>query len=264
MSEDLLTDHLEVALLAARKAGAFVLEAREAGTIEVHAKCTNDFVTNIDKASENLIISIIKEHFPDDAIFGEESGKSGSESGGRWIIDPIDGTTNFFRSLPNYTISIAWELEPLKPLVGVVFNPKQDEIFYASKGNGAFLNGKKIMVSSVAEPANALMVCVPPHRHHESAVSYFAIEQAIFHEVSDIRSFGSCALELAYIAAGRLDGYYELFLGYYDMAAGMVLVEEAGGAVASADPNKGLSDTRCDLIASNGLIQNWIFHMVHS
>ncbi|AEV30686.1 inositol monophosphatase/fructose-1,6-bisphosphatase family protein [Sphaerochaeta pleomorpha str. Grapes] len=264
MIEDLIDSHLSVALLAARQAGAFVLAAREAGNIEVHTKHTNDFVTDIDKASENLIISIIRETFRDDAIFGEESGKSGAETGGRWIIDPIDGTTNFFRSLPNYTISIAWEIEPFKPLVGVVFNPKQDEMFWASKGNGAFLNGKPIHVSSVSDPSMALLVCVPPHRHHEKAIAYFEIEQALFHQVSDIRSFGSCALELAYIAAGRMDGYYELFLGYYDMAAGMVLVEEAGGRVESADPDTSFSDTHCDLISSNGLIQDWIFHMVHA
>ena len=264
MLDDLIDSHLSVALLAARKAGAFVLAAREAGNFKVHTKNTNDFVTDIDKASENLIISIIRETFSDDAIFGEESGKSGAETGGRWIIDPIDGTTNFFRSLPNYTISIAWELEPFKPLVGVVFNPKQDELFWASKGKGAFLNGKQIGVSSISDPAMAILVCVPPHRHHEKTIEYFAKEQALFSQVSDLRSFGSCALELAYIAAGRLDGYYELFLGYYDMAAGMVLVEEAGGRVGSADPDRSFSDTHCDLVASNGLIQDWIFHMVHA
>jgi myo-inositol-1(or 4)-monophosphatase len=263
MNEDLIDSHLAVALLAAKKAGAFVLEARKAENITVHSKHLNDFVTDVDKASEDLIISIIKETFRNDAIFGEESGASGSLSGGRWIIDPIDGTTNFFRSIPNYTISIAWELEPFKPLVGVVFNPKQDELFWASKGKGAFLNGKQLQVSSVADPSMALLVCVPPHRHHEKAVDYFTKEQALFYQVSDIRSFGSCALELAYIAAGRLDGYYELFLGYYDMAAGMVLLEEAGGKVGSVDPSQGFSDSHCDLIASNGLIQDWIFHIVH-
>ncbi|WP_320127887.1 inositol monophosphatase family protein [uncultured Sphaerochaeta sp.] len=264
MEGDSIEQRLALARLAAEQAGAMVLKAGETGSFEVHAKQTNDFVTDMDKASEKLIISLIKEAFPDDAIFGEESGNCSSGSSGRWIIDPIDGTTNYFRSLPNYTISIAWELEPYKPLVGVVFNPRQNEMFWASKGKGAFLNGKKIQVSSIADPALVLMVCVPPHRHHEAIASYFEKEQRILEQISDIRSFGSCALELAYIATGRLDGYYELFLGYYDMAAGMVLVEEAGGKISSADPDKVFSDTHCDLVASNGLIQDWILHMVQA
>ncbi|MDD3904188.1 MAG: inositol monophosphatase family protein [Sphaerochaeta sp.] len=260
--EDLIAQHLEVALSAAKKAGELVLAAGKTGTIAFTSKHTNDFVTDTDKASEKLIISIIKERFPLDAIFGEETGSSGNSEHGRWIIDPIDGTTNFFRSIPNYTISIAWEIEKHQPLVGVVFNPRQNELFWASKGKGAFLNGAPIKVSEVADPALALMVCVPPHRRHELSDAYFEKEKRLFAATSDIRSFGSCALELSYIASGRLDGYYELCLGYYDMAAGMILVQEAGGKVASADPLQLLTDERCDLVVSNGLIQDWILHMV--
>ncbi|MEA4859138.1 MAG: inositol monophosphatase family protein [Sphaerochaeta sp.] len=260
----LIAQHLETALKAAKLAGAYILEEGSKDHIAVRSKHTNDFVTDTDKGAEERIISVIKESFPDDAIFGEETGKEGNQKTGRWIIDPIDGTTNFFRSLPNYTVSIAWELEPFKPLVGVVYNPRQGELFWASKGKGSFLNGRAISVSSVSHMERALLVCVPPHRRHDLVEQYFARAKQLFLSCSDFRSYGSCALELSYIAAGRLDGYYELCLGYYDMAAGMLIVQEAGGMVASADPARPFEDTRCDLVASNGLIQHQILHMVQS
>ncbi|MGB4405265.1 MAG: inositol monophosphatase family protein [Sphaerochaeta sp.] len=262
MTEKDIVEHLQVAITAANRAGAFVLKAEKQGNHAIRQKQANDFVTETDRLSEDLIISIIMEHFPSDAIFGEETGSSGTLENGRWIIDPIDGTTNFFRSLPDYSISIAWEKDPFKPLVGVVFNPRQNELFWASKGGGAFLNGKPIQVSRLKEPSHAIIVCVPPHRHHTLAVPYFENMYRIFLEASDLRSYGSCALELSYIAAGRIDGYYELCLGYYDMAAGICILEEAGGSFSPADPLVPFSDSRCDLVASNGLIQDWLFHMV--
>lgn len=263
-NKDLIARHLEVALQAARLAGSYVLEAGKNPNIQVHDKHQNDFVTDADRACEQLIISTIRQTFPDDRIFGEETGTSGCGGHGRWILDPIDGTTNFFRSLPNYTISIAWELEPYHPLVGVVYNPRQQELFWGSEGEGVYLNGQPIAVSSVTDFTKALMVCVPPHRQHQLVDGYFETAKKLFLTTSDFRSFGSCALELAYIAAGRLDGYYELCLGYYDMAAGMLLVREAGGLVESADPGQPFTDARCDLIASNGLIHSQILHKVHA
>ncbi|MGH0052170.1 MAG: inositol monophosphatase family protein [Sphaerochaetaceae bacterium] len=262
--EKLIGQRLEVAIQAAKIVGLQVLEAGKAEYIAVQSKQKNDFVTETDRAAERQIIACIKKHFPDDAIFGEETGKTGGYDKGRWIIDPIDGTTNFFRSIPDYTISIAWEQEPFQPLVGVVYNPRQQEIFWASKGCGAFLNGHPIRVSDIDDIARALMVCVPPHRHHDLADEFFKISKRIFLETSDFRSLGSCALELSYIAAGRLDGYFERCLGYYDLAAGMLIVQEAGGRVECADPKQPFTDERCDLVASNGLIQDWILHMVHA
>ena len=260
--KNLISQHLEIALKAANLAGAYILEEGSKDHIAVHSKHTNDFVTDTDKGAEEKIIAVIKERFPEDAIFGEDTGKVGDQKTGRWIIDPIDGTTNFFRSLPNYTGSIAWELEPFKPLGGVVYNPRQGELFWASKGEGAFLNGNPIQVSSISQLEQALLVCVPPHRRHDLVDTYFARAKRLFLASSDFRSYGSCALELSYIAAGRVDGYYELCLGYYDMAAGMIILQEAGGKVESADPQRPFEDTRCDLVASNGLIQHQIFPMV--
>lgn len=260
----LIAAHLEVALKAAKLTGAYLLEAGRDSEIVVHDKHQNDFVTDCDRKSEEMIIETIKQSFPDDSIFGEESGSSGDSRTGRWIIDPIDGTTNFFRSMPNYTISIAWELEPFNPLVGVVYNPRQQELFWASEGCGAFLNGQPISVSKIDDMSRSILVCAPPHRRHELADKYFETAKQLFLASSDLRSFGSCALELAYMAAGRLDGYYELCLGYYDMAAGMALVREAGGKVESALLGQPFTDERCDVVASNGLIHPQILHMVHA
>lgn len=257
-----IREHLDVALEAARKAGAFLLEQERSANFTVREKHLNDFVTDADSACERLIIDILHEHFPNEHVFGEESGSDGNGANGRWIIDPIDGTTNFVRGLPNYTVSIAWELEPYTPLVGVVFNPRQNELFYAGQGLGAWCNEQRLKVSSIDNPAKALLVCVPPHRRHEATAEYFALMQRIFLTTSDLRSLGSAALELSYIAAGRLDGYYERFLGYYDIAGGMAILQEAGGSIASADRNLPFTDTHCDIVASNGLLQNWLEEIV--
>lgn len=244
--------HLEVALQAARRAGSYALGAERNGAISVRMKEANDYVTDVDIQIEQLIKDTIRLSFPHDGIFGEEGGESGNLQSNRWVIDPIDGTTNFFRGMPNYTISIAWEEKPYNPLVGVVFNPRHNELFWAAKGRGAFLNGQRITVSSVQELNRAIVVLVPPHRRRDLADSYFETMNTIFKATSDIRSFGSCALELSYIASGRVDGYYERALGYYDMAAGMIILQEAGGIVTPAFEDAPFSDRSCDILASNG------------
>ncbi|NLK14202.1 MAG: inositol monophosphatase [Spirochaetales bacterium] len=243
--------HLEVALQAARRAGSYALGAERNGMLSVRMKEANDYVTDVDIQVEQLIKDTIRLYFPHDGIYGEEGGESGNVQSNRWVIDPIDGTTNFFRGMPNYTISIAWEEEKYNPLVGVVFNPRQNELFWASKGQGAFLNGQPITVSSVQDLSQAIMVLVPPHRRRDLADSYFETMKTIFKATSDFRSFGSCALELAYIASGRIDGYYEQALGYYDMAAGMIILQEAGGIVTPALEDTPFSDHYCDILASN-------------
>lgn len=255
MSE-VLQAHLAVAVDAARKAGALAVSLAEKGNLLISEKHVNDFVTNADKACEDLIIRAIKETFPDEEIFGEESGTHHGTLAGRWVIDPIDGTTNYMHGIPDWTISIAWEIEPFDPLIGVVYVVRQDELFTAVRGEGAHLNGKPISVSRTVDPSKSVIVCVPPHRYHEAADAYFHAEQRIFSACSDIRSFGSCALELAYIAAGRLDGYFERFLCYYDLAAGWAILREAGGVLQFLGEREAL---RCDLVASNGKIQEWLW-----
>jgi len=257
MNEE-LNDRLEIAIKAAKEAGLMVMDADINGKKTFKEKKLNDFVTDFDFKSEKLIIDIIKENFPEDSIFGEESGNIKGERG-RWIIDPIDGTVNFFRGIPNYTISIAFEREQFKPLLGVVYNPRQNELFYAMKGIGAFCNGKRISVSKIKDPKKAISVLVPPHRRKEKSDQYFSIMRKIFDEISDIRSFGSAALECCYIACGRLDCYFEFALGYYDFAAGMIILQEAGGEIKSI--NGDLTDNYCDIVATNTALTPWLLNI---
>lgn len=255
----MIETHLSAAVTAIRKAGSLIMERERQGSYHVMAKDTNDYVTDTDKESERLIIDTLRSFFPTDSFFGEEEGAEKVSSSGRWVIDPIDGTVNFFRGIPNYTISIAWEKEPYQPLVGVIFNPRQNELYAAVKGKGATLNGEPIRVSSISDPKKAIVVTVPPHRRHEMSDAYFRKERAIFDSVCDLRSLGSCALELCYIAAGRMDCYYERALGYYDYAAGKVILEEAGGKLEVLEQ---VSDYQIDFIASNGLLHPWLRNVV--
>jgi myo-inositol-1(or 4)-monophosphatase len=247
---------LEFAKKIAKTAGSFALNMRDNGKVKVSVKNTNDFVTDCDKATEKLIFNAIKKEFPDDGFFGEEDDNC--EGNGRWVVDPIDGTTNFFRGLPNWCVSIAYEVEKYSPLIGVIYVPCSNELYYAMKGKGSFLNGTKISCSAIDDISKALMVCVPPHRHKESYDSYVETMTRIGSSISDMRSLGTCAQELCYIAAGNIEGYYELFLGYYDFAAGQVIVEEAGGKVTNASKTEPLNDMCCNIIVSNTLLHKKI------
>ena len=243
---------LETAKRIAKEAGEFALKMRDNGKLQVEAKNTNDFVTDCDKATEKLIFNAIKKEFPEDGFFGEEDDNK--EGIGRWVVDPIDGTTNFFRGLPNWCVSIAYEIEKFSPVIGVIYIPCSNDLYYAMKGNGAYLNGTKISCSPIDDLSKSLIVCVPPHRHKDSYDSYVKQMQRIGLSISDMRSFGSAAQELCYIASGHIEGYYELFLGYYDFAAGQVIVEEAGGMLTNASKTKPFEDKCCNIIASNSLL----------
>lgn len=249
-----LEKKLEYAKLIAVEAGKFALKMRDAGNFNVTTKRTNDFVTDCDKTTEKFIFNSIRKEFPDDGFFGEEDDNK--EGIGRWVVDPIDGTTNFFKGLPNWCVSIAYEVEKFTPLLGVVYIPCSNDIYYALKGNGAFLNGKRINCSTVDDFSKSIVVCVPPHRYKNNYDDYIAKMTLIGKSVSDIRSLGTCAQELCYIASGYLDGYYELFLGYYDFAAAQVIVEEAGGKLTNASKNEPFEDKCCNIIVSNTLLHN--------
>ena len=259
---DMIVRRLAVAIEAARAGGEYLRKMGRTAAFTVEEKGANDFVTEADRGCEAIIIRTIKQYFPGDGILAEESGSEIGEEGGRWIIDPIDGTVNFTRSIPDYTISIAWEGERYSPAVAVVYNPRQDELFSCSSGGGAFLNGERISVSTVSEPGRALIATVGPHRRRERYERYREQATRLFLGTSDIRSYGSCALSLAYLAAGRLDAYYEMSLGYWDLAAGLALVREAGGMGTPASDQVPFTDTACDLVASNGLLHPLILHMV--
>ena len=244
MDKENLERRYKVAMEIAMQARSFLLENENLG-IQISQKAENDYVTLSDKECERLIISRIQKEFPGDSIFGEESGCFGS-SVGRWIIDPIDGTMNYYNGFPNYTVSIGFEDEE-GPAIGVVIVARQDEMFHAMRGAGAYLNGRPIKTNEAIENNKALAILVPPHRHHELLDAYMVKMRKFYELFTDARSLGSAACSLCYVAAGRCAVYYEEYLALYDIAAGIVILKEAGGLI---EINK-KTDYRIDLLASS-------------
>lgn len=222
-----LEERFALAKEAAQEAGRFLLSHEDLRS-EIYIKGDNDYVTSADKASENIIRERIKSAFPEDAVLGEESG--GARSGVRWIIDPIDGTVDFMTAFPNYTVSIGFEDEEGLAF-GVVLCPRQGEMFSALRGSGAYLNGKRIHTDETLPLGESLAILVPPHRHKEILHSYMEVMERFYYLVSDVRALGTAALSLCYVASGRCDVYYERALHIYDVAAGIVILREAGGKV---------------------------------
>jgi len=245
---------LDSAIGAVRGAGRLLL-SKKTSEIIIESKGGKDIVTEMDRASERFIIDYIKARFPRDNFFGEELGEKTNGDGGRWIIDPIDGTENYVHSIPNYTISIGYEDPDGVLSLGVVFNPCQNELFYAVKGHGAFLNGKPIQVSQVQDPALAVSLISPPLMQEKVSI-YFRMMETIFLNTRDMRHFGSAALNLCYVACGRADAFYEFGVKYYDIAAGLVILTEAGGSYSAFLDSENLLKTG-NIVATNKHLQNW-------
>ncbi|RJQ55702.1 MAG: inositol monophosphatase [Nitrospiraceae bacterium] len=225
------SEFLGAAFRAAMLAGDFI--RRNLGTIskdEIDIKEASDFVTHIDRESEQIIIKIIREKFPHHRFLAEESLKETPAGSYRWIIDPLDGTTNYIHGYPVFSLSIALQFNE-EIITGIVFDPLRDEVFTAEKGKGAFLNGKKITVSAVSDMANSLIATGFPFRRRKLIDPYLKVFKNIFNRVSDIRRAGSAALDLAHVACGRCDGFFEIALGPWDIAAGSLLIREAGGII---------------------------------
>lgn len=221
---------VNVAIKAARAAGQVIVRAiNRLESLAVVEKQQNDFASEIDRAAEAEIIRELKRAFPDHAILAEESGAQG-KSNFTWIIDPLDGTHNYLRGFPHFCVSIALA-EKGEVMHGVVFDPIRDELFTASRGGGAFLNDKRIRVAQKQTLANTLLATGYPFRQRRHFDAHLAMTKALLvdQQAEDIRRTGSAALDLAYVAAGRLDGYWEIGLYPWDMAAGALLVREAGG-----------------------------------
>lgn len=246
---------LEAATRAVKKAATFLLEHEEL-RFSVEEKSINDFVTDADKKSEKIIYDTLLEEFPSDSWYGEETGKKG-DGKGRWIVDPIDGTVDFMWSFPNYTISVAYEDEEGIE-VGVVLNVRQNELFYATKGNGAFLNGKRINTYENSDYSKALAILVPPHRKHSIMDSYMVRMRKLYDYFTDTRSLGSAALSLCYVASSRAALYYEEALKIYDVAAGVLIVTEAGGKVSI---KKGEDDS-IGIVASASSCHNKVLEII--
>lgn len=241
-----------VMIKAARQAGNLII--RQIGRVEglnVVEKAKHDFASEVDAQAEREIIRELKRAFPGHAFLGEEGGKQGS---GRftWVIDPLDGTSNYLHGIGHYCVSIAL-LDHDEPVHGVVYDPLRNEIFYASKGSGAYLNERRIRVSQRNELNGAMLITgFPPRERKRLSAQLRTVEHLLISaEAEDIRRTGSAALDLAYVAAGRADGYFEAGVKPWDIAAGMLLVREAGGRCCDFRGNGEHLMDRGQLIASN-------------
>lgn len=224
-----------IAVRAARQAGSVLHRYHDrVDTLTVSEKQVNDFVSEVDRAAEQAIIKTIRKAFPDHAILAEESGAhTGKHSGSeyQWVIDPLDGTTNYLHGMPQFSISIAL-LHRGKLESAVVFDPLRDEMFTADQGGGAFLNDRRIRVTEQKELRGALLGTGMPFRDQRYLDNYLGMLKALMKDTAGIRRPGSAALDFAYVASGRYDGFWELGLSNWDFAAGALLVKEAGGVVS--------------------------------
>ncbi len=243
-------DDIDVAIAAARVGGAIVAAGFGAPRTTSY-KGRNDPVTEVDHASEAAINQVISTHRSADGILGEE-GTNRPGAGRTWLIDPLDGTVNFVHGLPIVSVSVAL-YEGDQPLLGVVFDPIHNELYAASSGRGATLNGKAIHVSTTPEMRRALVVTGFPYDHHDHAAAYAATLQAVLENVNGIRRLGSAALDLCYIAAGRIDAGWEYNLKPWDIAAGLVILREAGGTVTTPSGAPMTPHTE-HIVSSNGVL----------
>ncbi|MCB1854290.1 MAG: inositol monophosphatase [Pseudomonadales bacterium] len=232
---------INIALRAARKAGENIVRASDdLERVEIRAKGVNNFVSDVDIAAEKEIIYHLHKAYPEHAIVGEETGLTGSEDADyRWVIDPLDGTTNFIRGIPHYAVSIAC-LHKGKLEHAVVVDPVRREEFTASRGRGAQLNGRRIRVSRLSGLDGALLGTGIPFKDHcdDRLGPYSKTVEILAGQCAGIRRAGAASLDLAYVAAGRLDAFWEIGLAPWDIAAGALLVREAGGLVADIDASE--------------------------
>jgi myo-inositol-1(or 4)-monophosphatase len=234
---------LNTAVKAARRGGSIINRASlDRGGLKVHSKGTNDFVTQVDKASEDAIIGILRQTYPDHAILAEESGLTESAKAEyRWIIDPLDGTTNFIHGFPQYCVSIAVQYRGVTAH-GVVYDPGRNELFTASKGAGAYLDDRRVRVTKCDNLKEALVGTGFPFKEVSRLDLYMRQLKTLMQGCAGVRRAGAAALDLAYVAAGRLDAFWEMGLSSWDMAAGALMIKEAGGLVGDLTGEDGYLD----------------------
>ena len=255
---------LNTAVKAARRAGQIINRASlDLSGLKVSNKQQNDFVTEVDKAAEAAIIEVLLDAYPKHAILAEETGDSGTaDSDHQWIIDPLDGTTNFIHGFPQYAVSIALRHKGVLSHA-VVYDPGRNELFTASKGGGAFLNDKRIRVSKRAKLDEALIGTGFPYRSFDHIDAYLAIFKEMTRRAAGVRRPGAASLDLAYVAAGRLDGFWEFGLSPWDMAAGCLLITEAGGLVGDLAGETSFLDTG-NIVAGTPKVFGQILQLVAS
>ena len=254
--------HVATAVEAVVRAGDMML-ARAGGDMHIDKKSAIDLVTEVDVAIERMFREMISSRFPDHAILGEEFGGSASvPEGPCWVFDPIDGTTNFAHGLPIFCSSLALEFDGVAE-IAAVYDPTRRELFTAERGAGAFLNGQPIRVSSAASLIDAMLVTGFPYDVHRRLDEIIGLFRAFVGEARAVRRLGSAAIDLCYVAAGRMDGFWERDLNAWDIAGGALLVTEAGGRVTGLQGEPFTSRGR-SVLASNNLIHDAMIQIVQS
>ncbi|MCE2529345.1 MAG: inositol monophosphatase [Acidimicrobiia bacterium] len=250
LNVDLRTD-LEVAVTAAR-AGAGVVRRSFGRDIDPDLKGVVDPVTEVDRAAEAAILEVLGALRPDDVVLGEEGGGQTEAVGRRWIVDPLDGTINFLHRHPHVAVSVGlWDGD--EPVAGVVIDVMRDEVFSAVRGQGAYLDGRPIRVSSWTRLQECLVGTGFPYDRHLNGPAYTAAAGEVMKRVRDIRRLGSAALDFAWVACGRFDGFWEFGIYPWDVAAGLLLVEEAGGLTADMTTSPAKVDSTHFIIATPGI-----------
>ena len=236
---------LNIAVKAARRAGQIINRASlDVGNLKVDVKRQSDYVTEVDRAAEAAIIEVLRDTYPDHGILAEESGLAGTSESSeyQWIIDPLDGTTNFIHGLPQYAVSIGLAHRGVMTQA-VVYDPNRNELFTATRGGGAYLNEKRIRVAKRTRLDEALLGTGFPFRVFTHIDAYMAIFRDVAQRTAGMRRPGAASLDLAWVACGRLDGFWELGLSPWDMAAGTLLITEAGGLVGDLSGEPGYMKT---------------------
>ncbi|HET7833126.1 MAG TPA: inositol monophosphatase family protein [Gallionella sp.] len=233
---------LNIAVKAARRAGTLIYRATDRiDHLTITAKSHGDFVSEVDRAAEQIIIQTLLEAYPEHAILAEESGSQG-DSEYVWIIDPLDGTTNFLHGVPQFAVSIALQHKGIITQA-VVYDPTKNELYTATRGRGAFLNDKRLRVSKRIHLADSLIGTGFPYTRFEHMDAYLAIFRDLMQQTAGLRRPGSASLDLAWLAAGRYDGFFETGLKPWDIAAGTLLITEAGGMVSDLGGSDGFLRT---------------------
>ncbi len=250
---------LKTAVRAAKKAGALLMKMSR-GKLSVKFKSPIDLVTGADQASEALIISLIRKAFSGDDIMTEESQDQRTGSKRRWIIDPLDGTTNYAHGFPMWCVSIAFEEKGIVR-VGAIYNPNLNELFTAAKGRGAFLNGKRIRVSAEKDLIKSLLVTGFPYDVHTSPENNLANFQKFIKRAQAVRRPGSAAIDMAYLAGGRFDGFWEIKLKPWDAAAASLMIAEAGGRITNFSGGR-YSIYYPECLATNGKVHKQMLEIL--
>ena len=253
---------INIIIRACNKASrSLIRDFGEIENLQVSSKGPGDFVTSADKRTEKTIIDELQKAHPEYGIVTEESGiinKSNTKN--RWIIDPIDGTMNFLNGVPQFAISVAYE-ENNEIICGVIFNPIMNEMFCAEKGNGAYLNNSRIRVSNKKKISDALLVTGGPKQDSKIKDKIFSEYINVSNNVSNVRKFGSAALDVAYVACGRFDGYWQRELNYWDIAAGIIILKEAGGFLNFFETDN-KAPLKRNILASNANIHEELSNLI--